>query len=96
MQSFNTFYNNMADNIASISPAAVAGATAAVAVDLGLKVVASAALPTVMSTTGTIISGVGTIHSGTTAVVAAFAVAPVGSVVVVGGMLGGVVYSIFS
>ena len=55
---------------------ALGGAAGAVG-GFTLKGMAASALPTIMSTTGTVVPGVGTIHGVTTAAVASFASAPV-------------------
>jgi hypothetical protein len=64
------------------------GAGAAVAGALGLKAAVGAAVPAIMSGTGTVVAGVGTFHGGLTATVAAFAAAPLSIPIVLG--IGGV------
>ena len=56
---------------------------------VGAKCLAGYSIPTLMSSTGTVISGVGTMHSATTAVVASFAATPVGwTALAAGGVVG--------
>eukprot|EP00042_Codosiga_hollandica_P059792 m.920331 g.920331 ORF g.920331 m.920331 type:complete len:79 (-) comp63556_c0_seq1:87-323(-) len=57
---------------AAVAAAGTYGAVAAT------KVVAAAALPSVMSATGTVVAGVGTMHGVLTPIVASFAATPVG------------------
>ena len=71
---------------------AATGGAAAFGATLGAKALAGAALPTIMSQTGVVISGVGTIHGGLTAAAASFAATPVGVPVVLTGAVGGLVY----
>ena len=52
------------------------GAGIAISITLMAQGATSAALPTIMSWTGTVVSGVGTIQSVTTATAAGFAAAP--------------------
>lgn len=52
--------------------------TLGVGAGLGAKALATAAVPTLMSTTGTVVAGVGTIHSGLTATVASFGATALG------------------
>jgi len=71
----------------------VGGAGATAVAVIAAKAAAGAAIPTIMSTTGTIVTGVGTMHGTMTALTASFAVTPVGvPVVVIGGLLGSVYY----
>ena len=53
------------------------GAAVATAGTLLAQGIVSASLPTIMSATGTVVTGVGTVHGTATAVAAAFAVAPI-------------------
>ena len=67
----------------------VVGAAAAGGGILVAQGLASTLLPTIMAATGVIVPGVGTIHGTTTAIVAAFAVAPLaGTLALIGGGLG--------
>ena len=67
----------------------VVGAAAAGVGTLAAQGLASTLLPTIMAATGVIVPGVGTIHGTTTAVVAAFAAAPLlGTFALIGGGLG--------
>eukprot|EP01130_Rhizamoeba_saxonica_P007020 TRINITY_DN2814_c0_g2_i1.p1 TRINITY_DN2814_c0_g2~~TRINITY_DN2814_c0_g2_i1.p1 ORF type:complete len:101 (+),score=22.92 TRINITY_DN2814_c0_g2_i1:67-369(+) len=64
---------------------------------VGLKTAAAAAIPTIMSCTGTVISGVGTIHGPATAAIAAFSAGPVSiTAVVIGGIVVGCVFLVHS
>ena len=55
----------------------------------GAKGLAGQAVPTLMSTTGTVVAGVGTMHTALTAGVASFAATGVGQpIVAVGALLG--------
>ncbi len=76
----------------------VFGATIGAAIGIGTQAVsqgiASMALPTIMSTTGTVISGVGTIHGSITASVASFAVTPISITFIVFNAIVGAVYYI--
>lgn len=63
----------------------VVGAAVLIAGQLALKGAVSASLPTIMSYTGTVVSGVGTYHSAITATAASFAAAPISVPLVVGG-----------
>ena len=76
----------------------VFGATIGAAIGIVTQAVsqgiASMALPTIMSTTGTVISGVGTIHGSITASVASFAVTPISITFIVFNAIVGAVYYI--
>lgn len=70
---------------------AAAGALSFGAGLLFLKGAATMALPTIMSATGTVVSGVGTIHGALTITVATFATAPIALPVLTVGAVAGAV-----
>tara|TARA_R110002050_G_scaffold4905_1_gene23042 strand:- start:273 stop:539 length:267 start_codon:yes stop_codon:yes gene_type:complete len=78
---------------------AAGGAAAGGGAALALQGLAGVALPTIMSTTGTVVVGVGTIQSGLTAGVAAFAATGVAGfaapVAIVGAAVGAGYYMFF-